>query len=152
MTGGFGDERAVSVTISHALSIAITTVLVSGLLIGAGPFVESNEQRVADTQLSEIGHSVASQVTTLDRLNATGDGVRTTVDLRYPRTIAGSYGYTVSLTDDSVVVESPRLDRSVAVGLETDTTLEASQANAPDLRVSLCAHAGGPIISLGGCD
>lgn len=148
-----GDERAISVTVSHALSIAITTVLVSGLLLGAGPFVESNERRVADSQLSEIGHSVASQVTTLDRLNATGENVQTTVDLRYPRSIAGSYSYTVELTADGVVVESPRLDRSAAVTLDTDTTLAASQANAPDLRVTLCeTTTGDVVISLGGCD
>lgn len=154
MTGGpalLGDERGVSVTVSHALSIGITTILLSGLLVGAGAFVESNEQRVADNQLSEIGHSVASQVTTLDQLNATGEDVETTVDLQYPRAIAGSSSYTIELTEDSVIVESDELERRFVVSLEdTDTELGASEARPPDVRVSLCDDENE--ITFGGCD
>ena len=149
MTGAVhSDNRGISVAVSHALSLAITAVLLSGLLVGAGTFVESNEQRVADTQLSEIGHSVATQVDTLDRLDATGENVETTVELGYPRAIVGTHSYTVSLTEEAVVVASEPLDRRVTVEIETETELVASEASPPDVQLALCE---GEII-LGGCD
>lgn len=146
------DDRAISVAVSHALSLAITAVLLSGLLVGAGSFVESNEQRVADTQLSEVGHSVATQVETLDRLGATGESVETTVDLDYPRAIVGTHSYTIALTEAGVVVESPALDRRLTVEIETDADLAASEASPPDVQLSLCERETGAVITLGGCD
>ena len=149
MTGAVhSDNRGISVAVSHALSLAITAVLLSGLLVGAGTFVESNEQRVADTQLSEIGHSVATQVDTLDRLDATGENVETTVELGYPRAIVGTHSYTVSLTEEAVVVASEPLDRRVTVEIETETELVASEASPPDVQLALCEGE----ITLGGCD
>ena len=149
------DERGVSIAVSHALSIAITTVLLSGLLFASAPFLESHEQRVADDQLSEIGSNVATQLSTVDRLAGSGEDVTATAELRYPRQVVDSYPYRIALEPDpdgegvAVVVSSVGVDGEQRFELETDATVEESETSGPHVELSLCE---GERITLEGCD
>jgi hypothetical protein len=93
------DNRAVSIAITHALTLAITAVLISGLLIGAGQLLDDQEDRAAEEQFSEIGGDVLSHVNSLDRLNATGEQVNATVEPSYPSRVVGE-SYRINITDD----------------------------------------------------
>lgn len=141
------DERAVSVAISHALTVAITTILLSGLLVGTGSFVETQETRVADEQISEIGHDVVTQVHNLDQLSASGDDVTGNVELRYPRRIVDSYRYEIRLTDSGsdlltgqqgIIVEVEDLDRRQGFDIDDDTDIAVSSTDGPNVNVTLC--------------
>ena len=143
------DERAVSVAVTHALTVAISTVLVSGLIVGAGTLLESQQQNVGEQQLEEIGSDAVSYVNTFDRLNATGDDVNASVEPEYPERIVGSFRYTIQLNDGSLVVRSVQLDRSVEFPIETDVAIGESGISGADAKISLCE---GEEITLGGCD
>lgn len=141
------DERAVSVAISHALTVAITTILLSGLLVGTGSFVETQETRVADEQINEIGHDVVTQVHNLDQLSASGDDVTGNVELQYPRRIVDSYRYEIRLIDSGsdlltgqqgIIVEVEDLDRRQGFDIDDDTDIAVSSTDGPNVNVTLC--------------
>lgn len=152
------DRRGVSIAITHALTIAITAILLSTLLVGTGQLLDNQETRVAQQQFSEIGSDVTSQIDRLDRLSATGEEVNATVRPTYPDRVVGSQ-YTINVTDDddrfpfdteyALEVRSDALDRPIQYPLETDAALNAS-AEARGGEVAICL-VDGEITLGGGC-
>lgn len=148
------NERALSVAVTHALTVAISTILVSGLIIGAGTLLESQEQSVGEDQLREIGSDSVTYVNTLDRLNGTGENVTVTVAPDYPERIVGSYRYTIQLYNTSefsgVEIRSEALGRDRRYPLETtNARLTNTSTNGVDVQLRLCKNGE---ITLGGCD
>lgn len=145
------DRRAVSVAITHALTIAITTVLVSGLLIASGGLLDSQEQRVGEDQLEEIAGDVTSHIHAFDRMSQHGNDVTASVEPNYPAQIVGSYAYRIELYEDDgsgiVEVRSSRLGQSVTVEIDTDVAILDSSETGSSPRISLC----GDEITLGEC-
>lgn len=152
------DRRAVSIAITHALTLAITTVLVSGLLLGAGTVLESQEQRVAESQFDEIGSDLIAQINTLDRLNETGQSVSVTVEPEYPDSVGGrTWGFELAPGNQSdtydtpsvIRIESPHYDQTAEYPLGNETRIEYGSPDNSDAPVlSLCS---GEII-LGECE
>ncbi|MGQ4554661.1 DUF7266 family protein [Halobellus sp. GM3] len=102
--GGAADrsDRAVSITVSYVIALGITAVLISGLLVGAGGYVESQRDSVVREELSVVGEQLAAGIDDADRLSrstATSRSVRVGVDL--PRRVAGeSYRIDVAEVSD----------------------------------------------------
>lgn len=93
------DERGVSITVTHVMTIGITTILIAGLLLGAGNMLEDQRTNTGDRELRSIGDRVATElVTAADQGNRTN----ATVDVRssQPSSSVGG-GYRVHLTDSS---------------------------------------------------
>lgn len=143
-----GDDRAVSIAVTHALTLAITTVLVSGLLVGAGTLLDGQERRVAESQFDEIGSDLTAQINTVDRLNETGDDVEVSVQPEYPEHVAGQR-WNLELVDGdasetyetaSVVrIHSPHHDRTIEYPLSNTTAIDyGSPANSYAPVLSLC--------------
>lgn len=143
------DTRAVSIAITHALTLAITAVLISGLLIGAGQLLDRQEDRVAREQFSEIGGDMLSHINSLDRLDSTGDQVNVTLEPSYPGQVVGD-SYTINITDDksshpfetsyALVISSDLLDQPKQYPLEPtgDTDLdETARVRGGDVLVCL---------------
>lgn len=148
------NNRAVSVAVTHALTVAISTVLVSGLIVGAGTLLESQEQNVGEQQLREIGSDATTYINTFDRLNRTGENVTLTASPDYPERIVGSYRYTVQLNNvtggpNSLEVRSEQLGRSIEYPIETQTNVSQSSVSGADVQISLCE---GEEIKLGACN
>lgn len=88
------DDRAVSVAVTHVLTIGITTILISGLLLGAGSVLDQQREATTEGELRAIGDRIATDmVTAADRGQRTEGDV--TVRTRYDATMGG--GYTVTL-------------------------------------------------------
>lgn len=131
MTGK--QDRAVSIAITHALTLAITAVLVSTLLIGAGQLLDRQEDNVAREQFDEIGGDVLSHINSLDRLSKTGEEVNVTVTPTYPAQVVGQ-PYQINITDDdseypfdtdyALVITSDLLDQPKQYPLDTDAGLD----------------------------
>ena len=101
------DRRAVSVTITHVLTIGITTILISGLLIGTGTLLDSQKDRATYDEKSTIGDRLASEITSVEQsaLRADEDeDVDVVVRTEHPRQLSGGQ-YFVSLSDDCDVWE-----------------------------------------------
>lgn len=106
-----GDDRAVSVAITHVLTIAITTILVAMLVTSAGGMLETETDRSAETSLETVGERLAGEIESADRLAPDGDG-GVTVVADHPGAVANS-GYTVEIHDSSTCRdEAPLLDGS----------------------------------------
>lgn len=91
------DDRATSIAVTHVLTIGITTVLVTGLLIGAGTMLETERDRSSEASLETIGERLAGEISSVDRLAATDR--TTTVTTNHQRVVAGS-AYTAELRED----------------------------------------------------
>jgi hypothetical protein len=99
------DERGAATTLGYALSLGITSLLVTGLLFTGGTFVEDQRERAVRSELRVVGQQVADGIGSADRLAmTTAGGGWVTLDRDLPDDIAGS-GYRVSLNrlgDDDI--------------------------------------------------
>jgi len=123
-------NRAVSTTLSYTLSLAIASILVSGLLIAGGNFVESRQEQVIRDELEVIGQQVASDIARVDRLVVAADDDPTVnLDHTFPARVSGT-GYRVSVDPaaDELTLESTAPEVSVTVSLTTRTALGDSTA------------------------
>ena len=92
------DDRGVSIAVSHIMTIAITAILISGLMFGAGSLLEGEKDRSAGQSLETIGERLSGEISSVDRLadDEETETLRVTVD--HPRTVSGSQ-YTIELHD-----------------------------------------------------
>lgn len=152
-SNGSEDERAVSVAVTHALTIAITTVLVSGLLIASGGLLDTQKQHIGQDQLEEIGSDATSHIDSFDRMNQKAADVETAVEPEYPHRVVESYRYEFHLHDNgdygTLEISSDQLGVSAEFDIETATELRESSVSGNDVEISLCE---GEEITLGGCD
>ncbi|GAB7017980.1 DUF7266 family protein [Halostagnicola bangensis] len=94
------DCRAVSIALTHALTLGITTILVGALLLGGGTFLEAETDRTVADSLETTGERLATEVTRADGLGSTdGATEEVTLSVEYPDTVANSR-YRVGLVND----------------------------------------------------
>lgn len=129
-----GDERAVSTTITYTLTIAVTTILVSGLIVAAGGLVEDQRERAVHDELGVVGERIASELAGVDRLAESGDELQ--LETTHPRQLAGAT-YTVTLQASApnvcsqspcLVLNSSRPDVTITVPLVNETAVRTSSA------------------------
>jgi hypothetical protein len=123
------DERAVSTTVNYVLALAISSLLVSGLLIAGGNFVDGERQRVTSDELAVLGGQLAEGYVDADGLAETGSVDRLAVRVTLAERAAGS-GYTVAVVNRSspttdpyrydLVLESEAADVSTTVSVRTN--------------------------------
>lgn len=91
------DDRGVSTTIGYALTLGVASLLVTGLLIAGGGFLQDQRQRTTETELEVIGEQISADLSSADRLS--GSGVETvSITRNLPDRVTGS-AYTVTMTN-----------------------------------------------------
>ncbi len=148
MNRGFdGDDRGVSISLTHVLTIAITTVLIAMLITGASTMLETETDRSADLALETVGERLSNEIGNVDRI-ANGDGgraERVTVTASHPRTVANSR-YTVELRrnctapllngrTDCLRLTAESVDATAYVPVETDADIENSSASGGEIEL-----------------
>jgi 1-aminocyclopropane-1-carboxylate deaminase/D-cysteine desulfhydrase-like pyridoxal-dependent ACC family enzyme len=108
------DRRGVSITVSHVLTIAITAVLISGLIIAATGALTGQRERAARSQLDTVGQRLAFEVEQVDSLAARGNDTAAALNTDHTNWIVNSR-YEVTLANDA--------DCDTASGAGTDTCL-----------------------------
>ncbi|WP_246999989.1 DUF7266 family protein [Halosolutus gelatinilyticus] len=101
------DDRALSITVTHVLTIGITTILISMLLVSAGTMLDSQTDRSAESSLETIGERIAGEIAAGDQI-AVGSSDDVTLTAEHPRRVAGS-GYRVTLLESTHCDEGPLL-------------------------------------------
>lgn len=154
------DTRGASIPVTHAMTIAITALLLSSLLLGAGSFLNRQQDTVAREQLAEIGGDLANLLNGVDRLNATGEEVSVTIEPGYPRTVAGT-PYSVDLvtasgsdTEGQLILDSTAVGHPVRIPISTDTPIDddtAARGESPTV-VLESDGSGNNCIGFNGCD
>ena len=127
------DERSASIVLNYVLVLAISTVLVTGLLVAGGTFVEDNRERVIHSELTVIGNHIAGNVEQVDRLaSASQENVGDDPDVAYINQsfqthVTGS-SYTVELVEgDPPNDEPPKVVLTATdptVTVEVNTTVK----------------------------
>ncbi|WP_439025980.1 DUF7266 family protein [Haloarchaeobius sp. DT45] len=114
------DDRGVSIAVTHVLTIGITTILIAGLLVGAGGLLRDEKADAARDEMRTIGNRIAGDLASVDRA---ADGTSSTMNVRtvHPSSVSGS-SYTIHLKPGSAcaVYSTPCL---VLNATSTDTTV-----------------------------
>jgi len=134
------ETRAVSTTLGYVLSLAIATLLITGLIIAGGSYVETQRDKVIRDELTVVGQQLAADIERADRLVRAGDTdnpVVLSVNQTFSNSVTGST-YTVGLDESrsSVVLNTSRPEVSVRVGVTTETALSDSTVSGGTIRIS----------------
>ena len=122
-------DRGVSTMLSYTLTLAMVTLLVSGLFLTAGGYVEDQRERAIRSELTVIGNRIAADLGVVDRLALESDDSHIRLRTDIPESVAGS-SYRLSI--ESLGSPSP-----YAINL---TTTE------PDVVVSVTVKLAMPVV------
>ena len=117
------DRRGVSTALGYVLTLSVATLLVGGLLVGLGSFVDDHRTGTARDELRVIGQQVASDLSAADRLAGIGSPTEVRLHRQLPDSVTGST-YRIEVTDgDPVRIElrttTPEVVVELTVHLET---------------------------------
>lgn len=132
------DQRAASITLNYVLAIAISTLLVTGLLVAGGNFVDSEQDSVVRNELSVVGQRLAADVERLDRMVAAGDSVSAARINRSLPTAAVGERYDVELdasSDPELLLTADGVDVSVSVPISNRTAVANSSVRSGSVAV-----------------
>lgn len=116
------DERGVNTTVGYTLTLGISSLLIVGLLVTAGGFVDDQRQTTVRQELSVIGQQMAGDLSGADRLVRAG-GEEVTVRSSLPNEVTG-IRYRVEVVPTGPGVTALRLstsDPQVVVEVEVRT-------------------------------
>jgi hypothetical protein len=139
MTRLRADDRAVSIAITHALTLGITALLIASLLFGAGSMLRDQEERAIRSGLHDVSDSVANEMTYIDRLAASNASSDVVSVVDYPNRIGGG-SYSIELSNTSrghaiLHVNSTNPDMSVPTVVDTDSDVCEAYQNGGTLRI-----------------
>lgn len=138
-------SRGVSPVFSYVLTLGITTLLIAGLLVAAGGYVDTQRELTVENELSVIGHQVSADIAAADRLHRTEGAEEVTVTRTIPQRVVGS-SYRIHLKEDGegpteyyLELVSTRPEASVTVGIPVapETTLAESSVDGGTVVVEL---------------
>lgn len=139
------DDRGLSTALGYVLLLAVATLLVSGLLLATGAYVDGQSERTTREGLTISGQQAAGAIETADRLvrSTEADPATLVVEQRLPRRLAGS-GYTiaVNVTGSDVVLElSPATARAtpadtVHIPVSSDTPVDQTTVQGGPIAVT----------------
>lgn len=135
------DDRAVSTALGYVLSLAIASILISGLMLAASGFVEGQREEVIRSELEVVGETLVADVEGADRLASAVDG-QVRVKSTLPRRV-GSSAYTIAIEDGAVSgdtvyrvsLSAASVDVSVTLRLVTNTPVRLGSVEGGELVV-----------------
>lgn len=129
--------RGTSITLSYVLMFGMSTILVTGLVIAGGGFVENQREQVIRQEMTVIGNQLAGNIEQADRLTLASDENDPVVYINetFQQDVTGST-YDVELVDGSppqLVLNSTRPAVSVRVNVTVRTDVADSQADGGEI-------------------
>ncbi|WP_418282987.1 DUF7266 family protein [Halorubrum sp. DTA98] len=138
------DERAVSVTVGYVLNLAVASLLLTGLFVAGGSFVQSEREAAVEGELTVVGERFVADLMTVDRLaNASDHPSDPTVERRVelPSRVSGlAYRLTIETgeagTDVDVLrLESEGVDVVVELPFRTSEAVAATTVDGGDVTI-----------------
>jgi hypothetical protein len=133
-----GGLRGQSTALEYTLSLAVASLVITGLFLAAGDFVTEQREGVVRTELGVIGEQLAGEVVAADRLVQASDTQSLSLNASLPRTVAGA-SYTIAVDDTAtgqwLNLTSQDPDLTVRTRLETETALNPDTVEGGRVRV-----------------
>ena len=153
MEGPLSDDRGVSPVFGYVLTLAVSTLLVGGLLVSAGGFIDDQRRNTAESELRVIGQQISADIAAVDRLNRTAGAENITVGRSVPRTVVGSQ-YTIRVvhgggpTDPHLELSTVRPEVTVEVDIASKSTVQPdAAAHGGEIAVEVtCDPTCGPVV------
>lgn len=130
----FRCQRSVSTTFGYVLTLAISSLLVTGLIVAGGTFVDEQREQVVQHEMEVVGEHVAGNVQQVDRMvNASDESDPVArINQSFPTHISGTT-YNVELAENGgepkLFLNSTRPELSVSVNVSTQTEVGDSVAD-----------------------
>ncbi|MFB6178316.1 MAG: hypothetical protein ABEI77_01170 [Halorientalis sp.] len=135
-------ERGQAITLNYAMGLGIGVILITGLLIAGGTFVNSQRKSAIQTELRVIGQQTAADIATADRLSqSTTDNSTVTMEHSLPNTVAGGR-YNIELVDSKdayLILTTSNPDVRVRVDVVNSTDLKGTTINGGSFRINQTA-------------
>lgn len=139
------EDRAVSVTVNYVIALALTAILISGLLIAGGSVLEDRRESVTREEFTVLGEQLAAGIGEADSMASTGaEDLR--VAVRLPDSVGGS-SYLVRVTEVNpptdqpgeyvLTLSSPATEVSWNATVRTDRPIEGTQVSGGSIVVVL---------------
>ncbi|PSP84067.1 hypothetical protein BRC96_06065 [Halobacteriales archaeon QS_6_64_34] len=117
------DTRAVSPAVTQALTIGVSTILITGLLLAGSSFTDTKRDNTVRQGLQDVGSGLASDLVRLDKFDTAGVADNISFSSEYPDRIAGE-GYRVHLVEGAdratIHVNSTASNRRTQVRFRND--------------------------------
>jgi len=121
------NDRSVSFAVNYVLVIAITAVLITGIIIAGGSFVEDQREQVIAGEMRIIGNHIAGNLEQVDRYARAGPTSEAYINQSFGTDVTGST-WSVELDErggtSQVVVNSTRPEVSVRVNTTVQTDID----------------------------
>lgn len=138
------DNRAVSAVFGYVLTLGIISLLIGGLFLAAGNYVEGQHDRAVRSEFEVVGNRIAADIAAMDRL-ALAAGINGEAELRVelpPQAAGRPYQIAVSPVSGTDTVYHLNLttadgkDRvKVEVRVKSKTELASTTVSGGDLRI-----------------
>lgn len=147
-------DRGVSPVFGYALTLSVSTLLIAGLLMAAGGYVDTQREQTSENELEVIGHQIAADIAAADRLNRTdgADPDELTITRTVPQRVVGS-SYRIHIRTDSNGPTDPYLELitsnpevTVTVGLAVAPSTDVTESSADGGRIAIEVDSGALVI------
>lgn len=130
-------DRGLSYTLNYVFGMAIAALLVSGLIVAGGTFVDERRTDVVRGELRVIGNHLAANIEQADRMVVASENADTvSINRTFPERATGTtYSVELDPPNDRLVLSTTSLDVEVTVSLETETDLGQSTVNGGSVAV-----------------
>ncbi|QSG15124.1 DUF7266 family protein [Halapricum desulfuricans] len=131
------DERGVSMALGYVLGLSIAFLLVAGLFVAGGNFVQEQRETSVRTEMAVISEQIASDMESADRLAQSTDNGTIVVERSLPSRVSGS-GYTVSVeggADPRLVLRTRDPDVEITAHFSNVTAVESTETTGGPIQV-----------------
>ncbi|MDS0259179.1 hypothetical protein NDI56_07215 [Haloarcula sp. S1CR25-12] len=133
-----GDTRAVSPAVTQALTIGISTILITGLLLGGSSYIDTKRDNTVRQGLIDVGSGVASDLVRLDQFDTDGVSQEISFSSAYPDRVGGE-GYRIHLDPSAdrttIYINSTASDRRTQVRFKNTTAVCESRVTGGPIQV-----------------
>lgn len=142
--------RGVSITLNYVIVLGLSSILVTGLIVAGGTFVEQQRNSVAEGELNVIGTHIAGNVQQVDRYVEAGNGTETAyINQTFQPDVSGA-PYRIRLVEPDSSTEPAQLhldvqgaNVDVKINVSVRTAVIESQADGGTIAVVYDDDAGG---------
>lgn len=137
------DNRGLSPVLDYVLMLGIVTLLISGLFLAAGNYVENQQDRAIRAEFEVLGNRIAADIAAVDRLAlASGDEGQAELLVELPPRVAGK-SYEIETSDagpDNVTAITLRttagaFGQAVEVRVKSSTLVAEGTIPGGDIRI-----------------